>query len=83
MELVEQAGPRAVAVPGDVTDEAYCEPLVGTAVAELGGLDVLADIAGKQQHCPDVLELTDEQVDATCETNVSAIFWPCRGAGSG
>ena len=80
VELIEAAGRRAVAVPGDVTDKAYCEQLIATAVAELGGIDILANIAGKQQHCPDILELTDEQFDETYKTNVYAMFWLCKAA---
>ncbi|OLT04239.1 NAD(P)-dependent oxidoreductase [Kocuria sp. CNJ-770] len=80
VELIEAAGRRAVAVPGDVTDKAYCEQLIATAVAELGGIDILANIAGKQQYCPDILELTDEQFDETYKTNVYAMFWLCKAA---
>ncbi|NIZ92832.1 SDR family oxidoreductase [Kineococcus rubinsiae] len=78
--LIEQAGRKAVAVPGDLTDEAYCTQLVETTVRELGGIDVLANIAGKQQHSEDIAELTTEQFDETFKTNVYAMFWLCKAA---
>jgi len=78
--LIEEAGRKAVAVPGDLTDEAYCTSLVETTVRELGGIDVLANIAGKQQHSEDILELTTEQFDETYKTNVYAMFWLCKAA---
>src|SRR5947199_7003994 len=43
VRLVEEAGRRAVAVPGDVRDEAHCGRIVERAVAELGGLDILVN----------------------------------------
>ncbi|MFC3687935.1 SDR family oxidoreductase [Aquipuribacter hungaricus] len=78
--LVEAAGRRAVTVPGDVTDEAYCRQLVSAAVGELGGLDILANIAGKQQNVGSIDELTTEQFDETYKTNVYALFWLCKAA---
>ncbi|GAB0115470.1 hypothetical protein AcidC75_29940 [Acidisoma sp. C75] len=50
--LIEQAGRKAVALPGDLRDEAYCRKLVQDTVAELGGLDILVSNAGRQQQRP-------------------------------
>lgn len=80
VKLVEEAGSRAVAMPGDQKDEAYCERLVETAVSELGGLDILANVAGMQQFVTDIAELTTEQFDATFKTNVYGLFWICKAA---
>ncbi|WP_343216701.1 SDR family oxidoreductase [Deinococcus aestuarii] len=78
--LIEQAGRKAIPFPGDVKSEAYCQQLVETAVRELGGLDILANIAGKQQFVTDLGELTTEQFDETYKTNVYAMFWLCKAA---
>ena len=78
--LVEDAGRTAVAVPGDVKDEAYCTSLVDTAVEQLGGLDVLVNVAGKQQHVESIADLTTEAFDETFKTNVYAMFWLCKAA---
>ncbi|AIQ27559.1 oxidoreductase [Paenibacillus sp. FSL P4-0081] len=80
VQLVEEAGRKAVAVPGDLKDEKYCEQLIEEAVEELGGIDILANIAGKQQFVPDIADLTTEQFDATFKTNVYALFWLCKAA---
>jgi hypothetical protein len=48
--LIEAEGRKAVALPGDITDEAWCRQMVETAVAELGGLDILVINAGHQQY---------------------------------
>ncbi|QHO70281.1 glucose 1-dehydrogenase [Marisediminicola antarctica] len=86
--LIEAAGQKAVALPGDLTDAAFCRELIAIAVKELGGLDILVNNAGKQQTVADLADLTDEQFDETFKTNVYAMFWltkaalPHLGAGS-
>ena len=78
--LVQAAGQVAVAAPGDLTDEAYCEALVARAVAELGGFDILVNNAGKQQNVPEIADLTTAQFEETFRTNVFAMFWLCKAA---
>ena len=78
--LIEAAGQVAVAVPGDLQDEAYCQQLVARAVQDLGGLDILVSNAGKQQAVEDIADLTTEQFDATFKTNVYALFWLAKAA---
>ncbi len=80
VQLVTEAGRKAVAVPGDLRDEAYCKELIARAVSDLGGLDILVNNAGKQQSVPDIADLTTEQFDATFKTNVYAMFWTCKAA---
>jgi len=41
VELIRAAGRKAVGVPGDIREEAFCRQLVDKALAELGGLDIL------------------------------------------
>ena len=78
--LIEAEGRKAIAVPGDLKDEAFCNSLVEQAVEALGGLDVLVNVAGKQTAQKDIAELTTEQFDATFKTNVYAMFWLCKAA---
>ncbi|ANS76820.1 NAD(P)-dependent oxidoreductase [Paenibacillus yonginensis] len=78
--LIEEAGRKTVALPGDLKDKTYCEKLVSTAVQEFGGLDILANVAGKQQFVKDIADLTDEQFDETFKTNVYSLFWICKAA---
>jgi NAD(P)-dependent dehydrogenase (short-subunit alcohol dehydrogenase family) len=74
-QLVRDAGRRAVLAPGDVADETYARSLVHTAVDELGGLDLIANIAGRQQFVEDLADLSSESFDQTFRTNVHALFW--------
>jgi NAD(P)-dependent dehydrogenase (short-subunit alcohol dehydrogenase family) len=78
--LIEEAGHKAVSFPGDLTDAAYCRELVEHAVAELGGLDIVINNGGKQQHVEQLEDISDEQFDETFKTNVYALFWICKAA---
>ncbi|MET4060911.1 NAD(P)-dependent dehydrogenase (short-subunit alcohol dehydrogenase family) [Arthrobacter sp. UYP6] len=74
VRLVEAAGRKAVALPGDVRDAAYCTQLVADAVAALGGLDILVNNAGKQIAVENLEDLSDEQLDDTFKTNIYSFF---------
>ncbi|MBE8178558.1 SDR family NAD(P)-dependent oxidoreductase, partial [Leptospira borgpetersenii serovar Ballum] len=72
---IEEAGRKAVLIPGDLTDEKFARDLVHRAIQELGGLDILALVAGKQTAVEDIANLTSEQFQKTYATNVFALFW--------
>lgn len=74
-KLIEEAGRKAVLIPGDLTDEQFARDLVRRAIQELGGLDILALVAGKQTAVEQISELTSEQFQKTYATNVFALFW--------
>ena len=78
--LIRQAGRKAVAIPGDLRDEAFCQRLVDTAVRELGGLDLVVSNASRQQQRATIAELTTADFDATFKTNVYAMFWVIKAA---
>lgn len=77
---IEEAGQKAVALPGDIRDETFCVELVERAAKELGGLDILVNNAGKQVYIDDIEKLTSEQFIDTFTTNVFAMFWITKAA---
>ncbi len=78
--LIEKAGRKAVALPGDITGEAFCLSMVETAANELGGLDILVNNAASQVTEPNILDITTEQFDKTLKTNLYALFWITKAA---
>jgi NAD(P)-dependent dehydrogenase (short-subunit alcohol dehydrogenase family) len=80
IELLKETGRKVIAVPGDITDEAFCKKLVEKSVKELGGLDILANIAGKQVSIEEITDITTDQFDKTFKTNIYAMFWLCKYA---
>lgn len=77
---IEEAGRRAVAVPGDIQDEAHCVRLVDRTCSELGGLDIVVNNAAYQVTHDSIEEFTTEELDRSFRTNVYAMFWICRAA---
>lgn len=75
IDLIEEEGRKAVAIPGDIKDERFCRELVEKAISALGGIDILVNNAGKQRTQPSIGEITTEQFDATLKTNLYAMFW--------
>jgi hypothetical protein len=80
VELIRAAGRKAVPLPGDIRDEAFCKKLVTNAVKELGGLDILVNNAARQHAVEKLTDITTEQFDETFKTNVYAMFWITREA---
>ena len=78
--LIEKAGRKAVAIPGDIKDEAFCRQMVERAAKEMGGLDILVNNAGRQIAHESVLDITTENFDETFKTNVYAMFWITKAA---
>jgi len=79
-KLIEADGRKAVALPGDITDEAWCRDMVGKVVSDLGGLDILVINAGRQQYRESVEELSSEDFDRTLKTNLYAMHWIVQAA---
>ena len=77
---VEAEGRRAVLIPGDVTDPAFCREAVERTVRELGKLDILVNNAAFQQHQPGLEELTEDQWDHTFKTNIYGYFRMAKAA---
>ena len=80
MALIRDAGRKAVAIPGDLRSEAFCQSLVASALEQLGGLDIVVSNAARQQQHQSFLELSSEDFDATMKTNIYAPFWILKAA---
>jgi NAD(P)-dependent dehydrogenase (short-subunit alcohol dehydrogenase family) len=78
---IEANGARAVPLVADLRDEAQCTEAVARVDRELGGLDVLANVAGgitqfaEWQH---LQHWTTEEWDAVVHLNLRYVFWLCR-----
>jgi NAD(P)-dependent dehydrogenase (short-subunit alcohol dehydrogenase family) len=80
LALIRAAGRKAVAIPGDLRQEQFCDELVSRAIKDLGGLDILVSNAGRQQAHKSILDISTEQFDWTMKTNIYAPFWIIRAA---
>jgi NAD(P)-dependent dehydrogenase (short-subunit alcohol dehydrogenase family) len=77
---VEEAGRRAVLVPGDLADPAYCRAVIASAVEEFGRVDILVSNAAFQMTHDELDEISDKEWDYTLAVNLSAMFHLCKAA---
>ena len=80
IQLIKDAGRKAVAIPGDLRDETFCKKLVNQSLKELGGIDILVSNAGRQQSRESILDISTEEFDWTMKTNIYAPFWIIKEA---
>jgi len=80
ISLIEKEGRKAVAIPGDCRSESFCKKLIAQAHTKLGGLDILAIVAGKQHAVDKIADISTKQLQETYEVNVFALFWLCKAA---
>ena len=65
VDLIRAAGRKAVTLPSDLRDAAFCRRLVDDPVRQLGSLDTVVSNARRQQSRASILDLSDEDFDAT------------------
>ena len=73
---IRDGGGRAIAVPTDVTDRRAVEALAAAATAEFGGLDIWVNNAGGSPIQSPLVELDEQEWDATLRLNLTAV-WVC------
>jgi NAD(P)-dependent dehydrogenase (short-subunit alcohol dehydrogenase family) len=73
-------GGKALLLPGDLTDPAFCTRAVEQVIKEFGKLDILVNNPAFQQHQPGLEAISDEQLDRTFKTNIYRYFRMARVA---
>ncbi len=79
-QVIEDAGQKAILIPGDLRDEQFNYDMVETAYNELGGLDNVTLVVGHQQYHDDIHGFNTEAFAETFETNVYPVFWTVQKA---
>ncbi|MFD9615015.1 SDR family oxidoreductase [Streptomyces sp. NPDC059083] len=79
-KLVEDAGRRAVLVPGDLSQPQACHTVIDSAAREFGRIDILVSNAAFQMTHTDLEEISDEEFDYTFKLNVGAYFTLVKAA---
>jgi NAD(P)-dependent dehydrogenase (short-subunit alcohol dehydrogenase family) len=78
--IVEEAGRKAVLVPGDIQSSAHCKAIVDRAVSELGGIDILVNNAAHQATFSSIEDISDEEWELTFRINIHAMFYLTKAA---
>jgi len=77
---VQDAGRKAVIIPGDISDEEHCRLLIERAVNEFGGLDILINNAAYQMARQSIQDVSADEWDRTFRTNIYSMFYLCKAA---
>jgi NAD(P)-dependent dehydrogenase (short-subunit alcohol dehydrogenase family) len=77
---VEEAGRRAVTIPGDVADHEHCRAVVRRTVEELGGIDILVNNAAAHWEQQELEDISPDQLERTFRINVMSHFWITQAA---
>lgn len=78
--LVEAAGQKAVLIPGDLQDESYNTAMIEKTVQELGGVDILALVAGVMPTVDSIEDFETETLDHVLKANIYTLFWTTKAA---
>ncbi|MDO1582090.1 SDR family oxidoreductase [Rhizobium oryzicola] len=77
---VEEAGRKAVLVPGDLQSAQHCRWIIDQAVKELGGIDILVNNAAHQATFSSIGDISDEEWELTFKVNIHAMFYLTKAA---
>lgn len=78
--IEEEFERKCLLFPGDIRKPRFCEKIVNDTVKALGKLDILVNNAATQTEQKSLLNITDEQLYETFETNILAMFRITRAA---
>lgn len=80
VRLVQAAGRRAVAYPGDIQQKTFCAALVNRAIEEFGRLDILVNNAAYQRTYEKISDIPEREFETTFRTNVFGPFFMMQAA---
>jgi NAD(P)-dependent dehydrogenase (short-subunit alcohol dehydrogenase family) len=72
--LVEETGRKCLLLKGDVKHASFCRSAVKQTVDAYGKLNILVNNAGMQIPQDDLKDISDDQLEATFDTNIIAYF---------
>jgi len=78
--LVEGYGRRCLLLPGDVSDERFCQHAVQETLQTLGKLDILINNAAQQFPQTSIVEISQRQLEHTFRTNIFSMFYMVKAA---
>jgi len=81
-EEIRKLGQRSIAVQVDVTDKASVNNLVQKVEAELGNIDILANVAGVL-NISSLVDLPEEEWDRVMVTNLKGYYLMCQAVVKG
>ncbi|MFD2045187.1 SDR family oxidoreductase [Ornithinibacillus salinisoli] len=79
-QRIEELGRRCLLIVGDLRDSEHCKHVVQQTIHYFGKLNILVNNHAVQFVQDSLLDITDEQWDATFQTNIYAFFYMTKAA---
>jgi NAD(P)-dependent dehydrogenase (short-subunit alcohol dehydrogenase family) len=79
-QMVEKEGRKCLLIPGDISEEQFCQQAVQQTVDKLGRLDILINNAAVQYPQDSIEDITEEQLDKTFRVNIYSMFFLTKAA---
>lgn len=80
VSLVEAEGRQALAISGDVGDRGFCFGAVETVLDRFQRIDILVNNAGEQHPDKDIVDISEEQLRRTFQSNIFGMFFMVQAA---
>src|SRR5690606_13416431 len=77
---IEAEGRRCILLAGDVKDPAFCRDAVQKTLDTFGKLDILVNNDAFQEHADSLLDITEERLNETRQTNIYVYIHMARAA---
>ena len=78
--LIEEAGRKAICLPGDIGSVGYANSLIEAASSACGRLDIVVNNAAYQMTRENIEDITPGEFEHTFATNVFGLFYLTRAA---
>ncbi|MEJ7556880.1 MAG: SDR family oxidoreductase [Pedobacter sp.] len=78
--LIEEAGRKAILIPGDISSEDHCKLIISQTLEEFGQIDILVNNAAFQMSRDSIQDVSVEEWDRTFKTNIYPLFYLCKAA---
>jgi NAD(P)-dependent dehydrogenase (short-subunit alcohol dehydrogenase family) len=77
---IKELGVHAISFGGDINDNDFCQEAVSKTVAAFGGIDILINNAGTQIPCDNIIDLEEENIRKTFNSNIIGMILLTKAA---
>lgn len=78
--IIEQIGRKCLLIPGDISDENFCNSAIQKTIDTFGKIDILVNNAAVQYAQNSIEDITKEQLEKTFKVNIFSMFYLVKAA---